>query len=236
MAQWAAGMAAVCWVVQRQRRVSSGYGWVVGALVAPLAFFAWGAAGADEPLLLLSAGLSIVGVFVSMLQHRSAPERARRHQAFFTALAGVSGLLAVTAMGIRDADPAWLGALRALSGAAALGAVTDAMVLGHWYLVEPKLPKRIIRRLSVVAGATLLVDMGAMGLPPVSVFSAFSDGDSLTAAAWIMCSFFAVFLIFLTVKALDTPGYASVMAATGLSYVATMVAFASVVASRLAIA
>ena len=32
--------------------------------------------------------------------------------------------------------------LRTLVGAAFLGAVTDAMLLGHWYLVQPGLPRR----------------------------------------------------------------------------------------------
>ena len=31
----------------------------------------------------------------------------------------------------------WLAALRLVTGAVFLGSVTDAMLLGHWYLVQP---------------------------------------------------------------------------------------------------
>ena len=37
--------------------------------------------------------------------------------------------------------------LRTLVGAAFLGAVTDAMLLGHWYLVQPGLPRRLLHEL-----------------------------------------------------------------------------------------
>ena len=37
--------------------------------------------------------------------------------------------------------------LRTLAGAAFLGAVTDAMLLGHWYLVQPGLPRALLTEL-----------------------------------------------------------------------------------------
>ena len=36
--------------------------------------------------------------------------------------------------------------IRTLAGAAFLGAVTDAMLLGHWYLVQPGLPRGLLAR------------------------------------------------------------------------------------------
>src|SRR3954454_17233992 len=40
-----------------------------------------------------------------------------------------------------------LAVARTLAGAAFLGAVTDAMLLGHWYLVQPGLPRRLLLEL-----------------------------------------------------------------------------------------
>ena len=50
------------------------------------------------------------------------------------AIPPVFGLVAVIAAGVDAADPAWLGVLRITVGAFFLGAVSDAMLLGHWYL------------------------------------------------------------------------------------------------------
>ena len=53
----------------------------------------------------------------------------------------------------------WLAVARLLAGAAFLGVVTDAMLLGHWYLVQPGLPRRLLNEL--VAGDVLgLADRG----------------------------------------------------------------------------
>jgi len=43
----------------------------------------------------------------------------------------IFGLIACIAGGVAAADPAWLGVFRIVVGAAFLGAVTDAMLLGH---------------------------------------------------------------------------------------------------------
>ncbi|MEC8954045.1 MAG: hypothetical protein VYC26_04695, partial [Actinomycetota bacterium] len=45
------------------------------------------------------------------------------------------GLIALVAGGLDAGDPALLAVARTLVGALFLGAVTDAMLLGHWYLV-----------------------------------------------------------------------------------------------------
>src|SRR4029079_731671 len=54
---------------------------------------------------------------------------------------GVVGLVA----GALDAggNP-FVSRLRTLAAAAFLGAVTDAMLLGHWYLVQPGLPRGLL--------------------------------------------------------------------------------------------
>src|SRR4051794_25566848 len=55
------------------------------------------------------------------------------------AIAPVLGLIGLVAAGFDAGGPAWLAVLRTVVGALFLGAVTDAMLLGHWYLVQPGL-------------------------------------------------------------------------------------------------
>ena len=56
-------------------------------------------------------------------------------------IAPAIGLVGLVAAGIDAGSPAWLSVLRLLVGAAFLGSITDAMLLGHWYLVQPGLAR-----------------------------------------------------------------------------------------------
>ena len=57
---------------------------------------------------------------------------------------GVVGLIAAA---VADGGPHGLAIARTLVGAAFLGAVTDAMLLGHWYLVQPGLGRGLLNEL-----------------------------------------------------------------------------------------
>ena len=52
-------------------------------------------------------------------------------------IAPVIGFLGIIGTGLAEGSPAWLAVSRLVVGAAFLGAVTDGMLLGHWYLVQP---------------------------------------------------------------------------------------------------
>src|SRR3972149_6907129 len=52
--------------------------------------------------------------------------------------------------------------LSVLAGALALGLVNEAMVLGHWYLVSPKLPGKPLQELTFLLLAVLLVQGALM--------------------------------------------------------------------------
>ncbi|MGN6693558.1 MAG: hypothetical protein ACTHN0_05225, partial [Aquihabitans sp.] len=56
-------------------------------------------------------------------------------------IAPAIGVVGLVAAGIDAGSPAWLSVARILIGAAFLGAITDAMLLGHWYLVQPGLAR-----------------------------------------------------------------------------------------------
>ena len=76
------------------------------------------------------------------------------------ALIGIAGvLLAAWARPSPLLGPLWT-ALVALASALALGTSTMALVLGHWYLVTPRLSARPLRRLCDLAIASLVVLTG----------------------------------------------------------------------------
>jgi len=142
--QWAVGGLAFLWVTTRRRVVSLGYGWLlrsvwglvaVGALVI-------GLRADPEPVRELSAALVVLAVAValavSVLRRRDGLDGFAPALDLVAPLVGVVGLVAA---GIDDGDPAALGVARILAGAAFLGSITDAMLLGHWYLVQPGLSR-----------------------------------------------------------------------------------------------
>src|SRR6185503_2811783 len=75
---------------------------------------------------------------------------------------GVIGLVA----GALDAggNPA-VSLLRTLAGAAFLGAVTDAMLLGHWYLVQPGLRRALLDELVTWVIRVWPVEVGLLLVP-----------------------------------------------------------------------
>ncbi|MGH8928620.1 MAG: hypothetical protein ACRDWH_09740 [Acidimicrobiia bacterium] len=115
--------------------------------------------------------------------------------------------------------------LVAMVGAVALGAVTSEMLLGHWYLVDPKLPRRPLRVLALagilgVALDTVVVQVLAVESPPI--LAAVLIGLGVTSVILMIGVWFA-----LRVRA-----YTGVMAATGLSYLAMLTSLGAVVLGR----
>ncbi len=135
-----------------------------------------------------------------------------------------------------DGGPFALAALRTLVGAVFLGAVTDAMLLGHWYLVQPGLARTSL--LELVRWVTLIcpVEVAAMLLPTgmVSVFTGgVDDGWGGTLGwFWAACAITTFVLCIVTRKALEERSYSAVMAATGLLYLAILTAFGTDLVAR----
>lgn len=144
-------------------------------------------------------------------------------------IAPVLGLIGVIAAGIDAGDPAWLSLARVLVGTFFLGAVTDAMLLGHWYLVQPGLSREPIHELVRWTGALWLPELIFLLWPTgmVSVLNGtIDDGyNGLLGWFWIACVITTIALVFVTVAALREKQYSAVMAATGLLYLAILTAF-----------
>ena len=130
--------------------------------------------------------------------------------------------------------------LRTIAGAAFLGSVTDAMLLGHWYLVQPGLPRRHLNELVQVVGWVWPVEVAAL-LLPTGMFSvwtgAVDDGWNGTLGwFWGACAVTTIVLVFVTKAALRERYYSAVMAATGLLYLAILTAFGTDLVARAVLA
>lgn len=155
----------------------------------------------------------------------------------FAPIAGIVGLIAA---GIDAGGNLAVSLLRTFAGAAFLGVVTDAMLLGHWYLVQPGLPRRHLNDLVHALGWVWPVEVGAMLLPTgmASVWTgAVDDGWNGTLGwFWAACAVTTIVLVFVTKAALRERYYSAVMAATGLLYLAILTAFGTDLVARAVLA
>ncbi len=148
-------------------------------------------------------------------------------------LLGIAGLVAAA---LDAGGNSFVSLLRVFAGAAFLGAVTDAMLLGHWYLVQPGLPRRHLNELVGALGWVWPAEVVAMLLPTgmVSVFTgAVDDGWSGQLGwFWAACAVGTIVLVWVTRMALRERYYSAVMAATGLLYLAILTAFGTDLVAR----
>jgi hypothetical protein len=151
-------------------------------------------------------------------------------------IAPVFGFIGVIAAGLEAGGPAWLSVARFVTGALFLGCVTDAMLLGHWYLVQPGLARGALLEL-VRWTMWLWIPEVVLLLVPTGMVSAINgtidDGYSgLLTWFWIMCAVTTIGLVITTRLALKERAYSAVMAATGLLYLAIMTAFGTDLVAR----
>jgi hypothetical protein len=118
---------------------------------------------------------------------------------------------------------------RLMVGAVFLGLVTDAMLLGHWYLVQPGLRrdpiKDLVRLCMIVWPLEVIVFLLHPGM--IQVLSGqIDDGwGGLMGWIWLTCAVTTIGLLWTTWLALRERYYSAVMAATGLLYLAILTAF-----------
>lgn len=155
-------------------------------------------------------------------------------------LAPVVGAAGLVAAALAAGGSAPVAVVRTLLGATFLGAVTDAMLLGHWYLVQPGLGRGPL--LELIRWVALLwpLEVAALLWPPgmLSVLSgAVDDGyGGLLGWFWLACALTTLGLSVLTRAALRERAYSAVMAATGLLYLAILTAFGTDLVARAVLA
>jgi len=125
---------------------------------------------------------------------------------------------------------------RTLVGAAFLGALSDAMLLGHWYLTQPGMPRKLINEivnaLAWLWPLELLVMLFPTGMIAVLTGSVDDGWGGILGWVWVVCAASTIVLIFVTKAALKERYYSAVMAATGFLYLAILMGFGMNIVAR----
>ena len=208
LAMWAAGIAGGSALVSWWGIVGRGYGWLSGGTAllfgVPAALSggsAWAVAGC------VLAGLAM------LLRGNVASAAFGLSAAAFAVAATFDG-----------------GVVASLTGAVLLGAVTVEMMLGHWFLVDPRLPRWSLRRLDLIAGGGAVLDAAVLvwlGAIP------WAAGDAAAGVGYLALVAITLLLIAAVWSSLGEEGYPAVMAATGLSYLAVLTSIGAAVLGRL---
>jgi hypothetical protein len=204
LAMWAGGMAVGAAFVARWKVVGPGFLWTAGAA----ALLAGGFAAFAGPWAATAAALLVVAIAL-----------AKRPGVAGLIFAGSGALYLVSAMeGVNS--------LLVLTGAVALGGTTCEMLLGHWYLIDPKLPRWALRRLDGAGIAGLVIDAGV-----VIALGGLAGGGALRWAFLALAAMGVLMMVGVWFS-LKERGYEGVMAATGLSYLSVLTALGSVAMGR----
>jgi hypothetical protein len=151
-------------------------------------------------------------------------------------VAPVVGAVGLVAAGIASGGPDALAVVRTLVGAAFLGCVSDAMLLGHWYLVQPGLGRGPLSELNRWLAWVWPFEVAALLWPTgmLSVLDGTIDDsyNGLLGWFWVACAAATLILTFVTHAALKERAYSAVMAATGLLYLAILTAFGTDLVAR----
>jgi len=148
------------------------------------------------------------------------------------------GIVGLVAAGIEAGSPAALSVARILVGAAFLGAITDAMLLGHWYLVQPGLARgpllELVRWTQWIWPFEVLVMLIPASEGMLAVLNGTIDDDygGILGWMWATCAVTTLGLLLVTRAALKERQYSAVMAATGLLYLAILTAFGTDLVAR----
>jgi hypothetical protein len=151
-------------------------------------------------------------------------------------IAPAIGFVGLLAAGWAGGGNHWLAIARTVVGALFLGAVSDAMLLGHWYLVQPGLSRKPIGELNTwllriwpLEVALLLVPTGMISVLNGTI----SDNyGGMLGWFWVACALTTGILGCVTRLALKERFYSAVMAATGLLYLAILTAFGTDLVAR----
>ena len=151
-------------------------------------------------------------------------------------IAPAIGFIGLVAAGWAGGGNHALAIARTLVGALFLGAVTDAMLLGHWYLVQPGLSRKPIGELNTwllriwpLEVALLLVPTGMISVLNGTISDSYGG---MLGWFWVACALTTGILAFVTNLALKERFYSAVMAATGFLYLAILTAFGTDLVAR----
>lgn len=211
LATWVSGIAAGGAVVAWWRVVGPGYLWLVGAVVGAIGALS-AAAGAGR--------IAWAGVVMAVVGALGARSRNVATPAFTLG----TGFFLASVWETEVAAIAFL-----ITGILLLGGITTEMMLGHWFLVDPTLPRWSLIALDAVAAVGLVLEVAVV---VASGSLAMSGQDAVYGVVYVVLAVFCAVLMLGVWGSLREPRYSGVMAATGLSYLAVLVAFGVVTVGR----
>ncbi len=151
-------------------------------------------------------------------------------------IAPVVGLIGLLGAASADGGAYGLSISRLVVGAAFLGVVSDAMLLGHWYLVQPGLSRAPLRELvlwcAVMWPFEVIVYLIPVGMVDVLTGEIDDGWGGLLGWIWIACSAATIILIGVAWAAVRERYYSAVMATTGLLYLAILTALGQDLVAR----
>ena len=232
--EWTVGLTGISAWSQSWSVIRRGYfrinAWtaVVLAVLSVVTYRAAGGGTGGTATVLVYATAALTAVYLAVQSARTdAPGTIAGYAA-----AAVGSAALVTAAGSIERWPVWLGALELLSGAALTGAVTNGMLLGHWYLNQPGLKTWALARMT---GLTLAA-CGAAGLLGLAAYGRLSSaetpgavlglpfGRSFGAAFYLTWVLLVAFTGAVALGARRCVAIRSIQSATGLYYVALLTA------------
>jgi hypothetical protein len=129
---------------------------------------------------------------------------------------GLVALVVLAAAGGTNSVPLFAGQL--ILAALALGAVNAAMLLGHWYLVTPKLSPAPLRRMMWLLIASLALQGVVFAVAILAGGTEALEGE-LGILTWLRLGVGILLPIVVTVLAILASSAASLQASTGLLYI-----------------
>jgi hypothetical protein len=158
-----------------------------------------------------------------------APAGARPYPAALDLLAPTLALVGLVGAAGAAGGPFGLALARVVVGAAFLGVITDAMLLGHWYLVQPGLRRDALIELTWWCVAIWPLELAVM-LWPTGAWQVLDgtvdDGwGGLLGWVWAVSAVTTIGLVALVLVVLKERYYSAVMSATGLLYLAILTGF-----------
>lgn len=241
LAETAAGGAALLWLGGLWGRVKRGFFVLNGGIVLGLALLATMAVSAgvdgvaDGRLAVVLTVATSIALGLSLVLLVLRLDRAARLLGLLSIPLGVATLVALARLSVPSFP---LALTQLLAGAAFMGAVTDGLLLGHWYLVDRRLPRDHIRRFAVlllVAVGIEVVAVALAGFSDVRLGSEFSPFLGISGlATWLALGMAgATALIAALIRAsLRGQEARGVQAATGFFYLAVITAFAAEMAAK----
>jgi len=165
--------------------------------------------------------------------------QARRPGLIAGGLASAAGLAAIALLSQVFALPTWgyVGTLLSLIvGALVLGAVSMGMILGHWYLVTPRLPEQPLREMTLflllALGFQALLLIPSLALPRESITTSVDGSIGANPFFWMRVGGGLAFPAVLSYMAFDSSGVRAMQSATGLLYIAMALVLAGEVLAK----